>query len=221
MFRGLDEVPGRVPPFIRSIPIEKAMNVDTLIATQMNGAPLARHHGFPARALVPGWIGAASCKWLTEINILDKEFEGNFMKPGYRMPNQLISPGGEVNPDETHPITTLGVKSVIAQPVEGSFLKSRALRIHGAAWAGEANVTRVDISIDSGRTWRPANLAAERARYCWRLWEYVWHAPGTGAYTIMSRATDDQGRIQPQTAAWNPSGYLYNAIDQVTINVHS
>src|SRR5437868_5964232 len=125
MFRGLDEVPGRVPPFIRSIPIEKAMNLDTLIATQMNGAPLARHHGFPARALVPGWIGAASCKWLTEIKVLDKEFEGNFMKPGYRMPNQLISSGDEVNPDETHPITTLGVKSVIAQPLEGSFLKSR------------------------------------------------------------------------------------------------
>src|SRR5215472_7376563 len=67
MFRGLDEVPGKVPPFIRSIPIEKALDSDTLIATQMNGAPLTKHHGFPARALVPGWIGAASCKWLTEI----------------------------------------------------------------------------------------------------------------------------------------------------------
>jgi sulfite oxidase len=219
MFRGLDEVPGRVPPFIRSIPIEKAVNLDTLIATQMNGAPLARHHGFPARALVPGWIGAASCKWLTEINVLDKEFEGNFMKPGYRMPNQLISPGGEVNPDETHPITTLGVKSVIAQPVEGSFLKSRALRIHGAAWAGEAEVTRVDVSTDSGTTWHPARLKTEQSRYAWRLWDYVWQAPKAGQYTITSRATDDQGHIQPQTAAWNPSGYLYNAIDQVSIYV--
>jgi sulfite oxidase len=219
MFRGLDEVPGRVPPFIRSIPIEKAMNLDTLIATQMNGAPLARHHGFPARALVPGWIGAASCKWLTEIKVLDKEFEGNFMKPGYRMPNQLISSGGEVNPDETHPITTLGVKSVIAQPVEGSFFKSRDLRIHGAAWAGEAEVTRVDVSTDSGTKWHPARLETEQSRYAWRLWDYVWQTPTPGQYTIMSRATDDQGHIQPQTAAWNPSGYLYNAIDQVNIHV--
>jgi DMSO/TMAO reductase YedYZ molybdopterin-dependent catalytic subunit len=169
--------------------------------------------------LVPGWIGAASCKWLTEINVLDKEFEGNFMKPGYRMPNQLISPGGEVNPDETHPITTLRVKSIIAQPVEGSLLKSRALRIHGAAWAGEAEVTRVDVSTDAGTTWHPARLKTEQSRYAWRLWDYVWQAPKPGQYTIMSRAADDQGQIQPQTAAWNPSGYLYNAIDRVNIHV--
>src|SRR5579884_955028 len=83
MFRGLDEVPGKVPPFIRSIPLEKATHADTLLATHMNAAPLPKHHGFPARALVPGWIGAASCKWLTEIKVLDKEFEGNFMNQGY------------------------------------------------------------------------------------------------------------------------------------------
>ncbi len=71
MFRGLDEVPGKVPPFIRSIPIEKALDADTLIATHMNGSALTKHHGFPARALVPGWIGAASCKWLTEIKVLE------------------------------------------------------------------------------------------------------------------------------------------------------
>jgi sulfite oxidase len=87
MFRGLDEVPGKVPPFIRSVPIEKALDSDTLIATHMNGAPLTKRHGFPARALVPGWVGAASCKWLTEIKVLDSEFVGNFMNPGYRMPN--------------------------------------------------------------------------------------------------------------------------------------
>src|SRR5579864_797582 len=82
MFRGLDEVPGKVPPFIRSIPIEKAMESDTLVATHMNGAPLPKHNGFPARALTPGWVGAASCKWLAEIQVLDKEFDGNFMNPG-------------------------------------------------------------------------------------------------------------------------------------------
>ena len=219
MFRGLDEVPGNVPPFIRSIPIEKAMDPDTLIATHMNGASLARHHGFPARALVPGWIGAASCKWLTEIKVLDQEFEGNFMKPGYRLPNHSISPGGDVNPEDTHPITSLGVKSVIAQPGDGSSLKSRSLNIHGAAWAGETAITRVEISVDGGTTWHAARLGAQQSRYAWRLWDYAWNAPKAGEYTIMSRATDDQGRTQPQTAAWNPSGYLFNAIDQVNIHV--
>ena len=219
MFRGLDEIPGKVPPFIRSIPIEKATHTDTLIATRMNDAVLARHHGFPARALVPGWIGAASCKWMTEITVLEKEFEGNFMKPGYRLPNHPISPGGEVNPDDTHPITALGVKSIIANPSDDSSLKSRAVRIQGAAWAGEADVGRVDISTDLGVTWQPARLGSQQARYAWRLWTYAWNAPKAGNYTIMSRATDSQGRTQPQTAAWNPSGYLYNAVDQVRIHV--
>src|SRR5712672_3421388 len=100
MFRGLDEVPGKVPPFIRSIPMEKALDSDTLIATHMNGAGLTRHHGSPARALVPGWIGAASCKWLTEIKVLEKECDGNFMSPGYRFPNQAVKPGDAVKPED-------------------------------------------------------------------------------------------------------------------------
>jgi sulfite oxidase len=221
MFRGLDEIPGKVPPFIRSIPLEKATDADTLVATQMNGAPLAKHHGFPARALVPGWIGAASCKWLTEIKVLDKEVEGNFMKPGYRMPNLPVPPGGQVNPDDTHPITALNVKSVISIPEDGLLLKSKTVRIHGAAWAGEADIVRVEISTDSGAAWQPAQLGRDQAHYAWRLWKYDWKAPKAGEYTLLSRATDSQGRTQPQTAAWNPSGYLYNAIDQVKIHVQA
>lgn len=219
MFQGLDEVPGKVPPFIRSIPIEKATDGDTLIATQMNGAPLTKHHGFPARALVPGWIGAASCKWLTEIKVLEGEFDGNFMNPAYRMPNQLINPGEAVKPEETHPITALTVKSIIASPAEGTIVKQRTIGIHGAAWAGEADITRVELSTDSGATWSAAQLSPDKARYAWRLWNYGWKPPKSGDYVIMSRATDSQGRTQPATAAWNPSGYLYNAIDQVKIRV--
>jgi len=219
MFRGRDEVPGKVPPFVRSIPVEKATDADTLIATQMNGVPLPRHHGFPARALVPGWIGAASCKWLTEIKVLDQEFDGNFMKPGYRMPNHPVSPGGEVNLADTHAATSLGVKSIIAQPTEGSSMKSHSIRIHGAAWAGEAAVARLQISTDGGTTWSDARLGSQQARYAWRLWDHVWRPQRPGEYIIMSRATDDQGHTQPQSAAWNPSGYLYNAVDQVKVYV--
>jgi sulfite oxidase len=101
-FRGLDQVPGKVPPFIRSIPIDKAMDADTLVATKMNGAPLTAHHGFPARAVTPGWAGAASCKWLTEITVLDKPAAGNFMSPGYRLPNAPVKPGEAVKPEDTH-----------------------------------------------------------------------------------------------------------------------
>lgn len=218
MFRGLDEVPGKVPPFIRSIPIEKALDADTLIATHMNGAALTKHHGFPARALVPGWIGAASCKWLTEIKVLESEFVGNFMSPGYRLPNQPVKPGDSVKPEDTHPVTALTVKSVISGPLDGSTAKTGRLSVHGAAWAGEADVAKVEVSTDGGATWNPATLGHDQSHYAWRLWSYNWVAK-PGEYTIQSRATDSKGRTQPATAEWNPSGYLYNAVDQVKIHV--
>ena len=218
MFRGLDEVPGKVPPFIRSIPIEKALDSDTLIATHMNGMPLPKHHGFPARALVPGWIGAASCKWLTELKVLDSEFVGNFMNPGYRLPNQPIKPGDAVKPEDTHPLTALNVKSVIAGPLDGANVKPGKVSVHGAAWAGEADVVKVEISTDGGASWSRATLGHDQAHFAWRLWSYEWTAKG-GQYSILSRATDSQGRTQPDAAMWNPSGYLNNAVDQVKIYV--
>jgi len=219
MFRGLDEVPGKVPPFIRSVPIEKAVDSDTLIATHMNGAPLTRHHGFPARALVPGWIGAVSCKWLTEIKALEKEFEGNFMSPAYRFPNQPVKPGDTMKPEDTHPLTALNVKSVITSPGDGAKVKAGKLSIHGAAWAGEADIVKVEISTDAGTTWSAAELGHNQAHYAWRLWTYEWKTPKSGEYVVMSRATDSERRIQPERPVWNPSGYLYNAIDQVKIHV--
>jgi DMSO/TMAO reductase YedYZ molybdopterin-dependent catalytic subunit len=219
MFRGLDEVPGKVPPFIRSIPMEKALDADTLLATHMNGFPLTKHHGFPARALVPGWIGAASCKWLTEIKVLDAEFVGNFMSTGYRLPNQPVKPGDAVKPEDTHPVTALNVKSVIAGPSDGASLKTGKVAVHGAAWAGEADIAKVEVSTDGGATWSPAKLGHDQAQYAWRLWSYEWKPAKVGDYTLLSRATDSLGRTQPASAVWNPSGYLYNAVDQVKIHV--
>lgn len=219
MFRGLDEVPGKVPPFIRSVPLEKALDADTIIATHMNGSPLTKHHGFPARALVPGWVGAASCKWLTEIKVLESEFVGNFMNPGYRFPNQPVKPGETVKPEDTHPLTALTVKSVIAGPTDGATVKAGKVAVNGAAWAGEADIAKVEISTDGGSTWNAAKLGREQAHYAWRLWAYEWKPGKSGEFTILSRATDNQGRTQPETPLWNPSGYLNNAIDQVKIHV--
>jgi len=218
MFRGLDEVPGKVPPFIRSIPIEKALDSETLIATQMNDEPLTKHHGFPARAMVPGWVGAASCKWLTEIKVLDSEFVGNFMSPGYRFPNQPVKPGDAVKPEDTHVVTGLNVKSVIAGPLDGATLKHGKLTVQGAAWAGEADIVKVEVSTDGGSSWNAAALGREQSHYAWRLWSFSWNAK-RGDHVIQSRATDSQGRAQPAEAVWNPSGYLYNAIDEVKIHV--
>jgi sulfite oxidase len=221
MFRGLDEVPGKVPTFIRSIPIEKAIDADTLIATHMNDAPLTGHHGFPARAVTPGWAGAASCKWLTEITVLDKPAEGNFMSPGYRLPNAPVKPGETVKPEDTHSVTGLTVKSLIAGPSDGAKLKPGKQEIKGVAWAGEADITKVEISTDGGASWNDAQLGKDRAKYAWRLWTYVWKPSKSGDYTILARAIDSQGRVQPDAAVWNPIGYLYNAYDQVKVHVQA
>ncbi len=219
MFRGLDEIPGKVPPFIRSIPIEKALDSDTLVATHMNGSPLTRHHGFPARGLVAGWIGAASCKWLTEIKLLENEFVGNFMSGGYRLPNEPVKPGEAVKPEDSHPLTALSVKSVISVPSDGAEVKPGRVVVQGAAWAGEADITKVEVSTDGGATWHAARLGREQAHYAWRLWSYDWQAGKSGDHAIRSRATDSQGRTQPKTAVWNPSGYLNNSIDEVKVHV--
>jgi len=107
---------------------------------------------------------------------------------------------------------------VISGPLDGASLKAGKVSVHGAAWAGEADVTKVEVSTDGGTNWSPATLGRDQSRYAWRLWTYEWKAKG-GDYSILCRATDSRGRTQPDTPAWNPSGYLYNGPDQVKIHV--
>jgi len=115
------------------------------------------------------------------------------------------------------PVAGLFVKSVLTMPLDGANVATGAMMVKGFAWAGEANVTSVDVSVDGGSTWAAARLGADRAPYTWRQFEYEWRAEEPGSYLIMSRATDDRGRVQPIVAQWNPSGYLWNAIDQVRV----
>jgi sulfite oxidase len=222
MFRGLEEASSQTPAFIRSIPIEKALNEDTLVAMHMNHAPLTKHHGFPARAIVPGWVGASWCKWLTEIRVLDKEFEGEFMRNTYRIPRQPIPPGASISHENTRALTELNTKSIIAGPVDGVAIKAGAIRIYGAAWTSDAaEITGVDVSTDAGITWNAAELEGDPVRYAWRLWSYTWKSAVPGEHIILSRAKDSRNGCQPEIAAWNPGGYLYNAVDQITIHVQT
>jgi hypothetical protein len=117
------------------------------------------------------------------------------------------------------PVAGLFVKSLITAPLDGAKLTTGTLTVKGFAWAGEANIAGVDISTDGGSTWSPATLGSDSARYAWRQFEYAWRATEPGSHLIMSRATDDGGRVQPIVAQWNPSGYLWNAIDQVRVDV--
>ena len=224
-FRGA-ALPSPDPLFTRSIPMGKAQDQDTIVATEMNGLPLTPEHGYPARALVPGWIGSASIKWLTEIRLLTHELAGYYMDSAYRLPARPSQPAREnanvpVDSPRGSVITSLPVKSIIAAPVDGSAidLGGAQVRIFGATWAGTSTVARVEISTDSGKSWQPAALGSEHARYAWRFWDFEWKPPEEGAYIVLSRATDNRGRSQPLELPSNPGGYLWNAMDRIRVTV--
>jgi DMSO/TMAO reductase YedYZ molybdopterin-dependent catalytic subunit len=220
LFNGADEPPlPTAPDFVRSIPLEKALHPDTLLVYTMNGEPLPPVHGYPLRVIPAGWIGAACVKWLVNIRVLPQAHDGHFMVNGYRIPKSPVTPGEKVEPKEMVSLSGLEVKSLITMPPPDASVPAGRVLITGAAWAGEADIARVDVSVDFGRTWQPARLGSEQNRYAWRLWEYDWTAHVPGSYLILARATDSAGRTQPIEQIWNPSGYLWNVIDRVRVNV--
>ena len=218
---GADKPVGKMPDFQRNVPIEKALHADTILAYEMNGQPLPALHGFPLRAVVPGWEGAYAVKWLNHIRVIDQEHDGFFVKTAYRYPNIRVAPGAAVPPENMLPVKGLVVKSFINSPLDGAAFKPGRVRVSGFAWAGESFIRRVDVSLDHGSTWFPAKLGKEKERYAWQSFEYEFNLDTPGSYLVMSRATDDQGRMQPVAPHWNPSGYLWNVIDRVRINVNA
>jgi len=218
LFNGADIPIGTMPDFQRALPLEKALHADTLLAFEMNAEALPASHGFPLRVIAPGWAGDSWIKWVTNIEVRDKEFDGFFMKTAYRRPTRTVPPGSPVDASLMTPVTLLGIKSVIASPVEGQTLAEGPTAVRGVAWSGESPVARVDVSTDNGRTWQAAKLGGDEARYAWRLWEAQW-TPQIGSYVLMARAFNQAGETQPLVQEWNPSVYLWNVVQQVRVNV--
>ena len=219
LFDGADVPLGSMADFQRSIPMQKALHPDTLLAYEMNGEPLPQKHGFPLRVVAPGWAGDSWVKWVTGIRVLKEPHDGYWMKNAYLYPNQPVAPGAVVPPESMSPVTSLRVKSVITYPAGDTPLDARTgVTIRGLAWSGDsAAVNRVDVSVDGGRTWKVARLTGQSSRYGWRLWEFQWQPIERGQHIIMARARDAAGNLQPVTAEWNPSGYLWNGIPRVEI----
>lgn len=221
LFEGADAPLGTMPDFQRSIPIAKAMDGDTLLAFEMNGETLPVKHGFPLRAVVPGWAGDSWMKWLTQVRVLDKEHDGFWMKSAYLHPGRGVAPGSAVAADQMRPVTSLRVKSVITSLTPGAQVAAgRSTTIRGTAWSGDAGpVTSVDVSVDGGRTWKAAALRGERTKFGWRQWEFPWTPARQGYVTILARARDAAGDVQPMEQEWNPSGYLWNVVPRVGVDV--
>ena len=217
-FLGSDLPPHpKTPAFHRSLPLERAMDPSTLVATGMNSGALPRLHGGPYRLVVPGWAGNHWIKWLRVITVSDEEAPGFYQRTGYKMPKTPVPLGTPVKPEDMVSVTTLNVKSLIVSPSTGSTINAGRITIEGFAWTGLGRVTKLDVAIDDG-AWQPAEFYGPNHVGAWRQWRFAWEA-SIGSHRVRARATDSEGFVQPEITPWNKSGYLWNGIETVTFEV--
>ena len=200
--------------FCRSLPLAKA-KADVLLAYEMNGEKLSATHGFPLRAIVPGWYAMASVKWLRRIIVTEKPFNGFYQSLDYTYWDRS-------GPLPTlAPLTEQQVKAEIARPENKEVVPANSTyRIRGAAWSGEADIAKVEISFDSGATWAETKLLGQPVKNAWRLWEYEWRTPAEpGQRTLIARATDSRGRVQPSERSGDRGTYMINHLLPVAVEV--
>lgn len=221
-FTGLDEIKLQNDSFGYggSIPLHKALSSEVLLAYEMNGETLPEEHGFPLRVVAPGYIGARSVKWLSEIEVREKPSENHYQSRDYK----LYPPN--VTPQTAEPASSglmLGealINTVICTPVEGELVQSGPLLIQGYATAGGGRlVERVDLSIDNGESWLQAELLEGADEpWSWTFWEAELDLP-QGEHHVLARCVDSSANTQPATAreVWNFKGYANNSWHRVHI----
>lgn len=207
-------------PISRGVPIVKAMNENNLIAWAMNGEPLPMLNGAPLRLVVPGWPGSCSQKWLTKITLRDQIHDGAKMTgKAYRVPVYPVAPGTAVPDEDMRIIESMPVKSLITYPKTGTKVKpGDAFEVRGHAWAGDLDISAVDVSLDFGATWQSAKLGVPANKYAWQHWSADMTVPQVGYFEVWVRATDSEGTMQPPvTPGWNPKGYLNNMQHRIAV----
>jgi len=199
--------------FARSIPLEKASSV--LLAYKMNDVDLPPEHGFPVRAIIPGWYAMASIKWLQRIIVTDQPFTGYFQTLDYAFWKRR----GDMA--ERVPLSEMQTKAEIARPAEGEIVPANShVRVQGAAWTTNGEIIKVELSTDGGSTWNDAKLLGEAKPNAWRLWEFSWKTPAaTGKQTLISRANDSRGRTQPAEHDPDRGTYMINHLLPITVEV--
>jgi DMSO/TMAO reductase YedYZ molybdopterin-dependent catalytic subunit len=221
-FNGLDSAPlPKVPDFVKSLPVDKALEDDIMVAYEMNGQPLTMLNGFPARIIVPGWYATYWVKSLSDIMVLAEPFEKFWMKPAYRIPDNAcgcVEPGG--SPKKTIPINRMTTRSLIIDPSDKkSISANKPVEVMGVAFSGGYGIKDVIVSVDGGKTWNEARLGGDKGKYSWVQFFYPWKPSKPGKYTLMARATNSIGESQPFDSLWNPSGYLWNKIEKINVIV--
>jgi DMSO/TMAO reductase YedYZ molybdopterin-dependent catalytic subunit len=200
--------------FAMSLPMEKALDDDTILAYEINGEALTPEHGYPLRLLVPGWFGMASVKWLTHISVLDYPFRGYHQSSYY-----VFLDEGKDDGVLKERVSSMRVKSLITWPGRGEVLNPGIHQVRGVAWSGHGAVERLEVSTDGGESWGLADLGKLESPYSWRSWQYLWEALEPGHFLIRARATDVKGNVQPVQAKWNFRGFANNSIHAVPVIV--
>lgn len=210
------------PDFQKSLPVERALDENTLIAFEMNGRPLPHWNGAPARLVVPGWTATYWLKHLTDIRIEPKPFDGFWMKSAYRIPTGAF-PGarfaGQETP-ETTPITQILVNCLItSHSGTQRLVRGRSAELSGKAWDGGSGIGGVEVSQDGGRTWQEAALGNDLGRFAWREFRWRLDTSTVGMIDVAVRARSRDGTSQPNKLIPNPSGYHHNLIQTLKLEV--
>jgi DMSO/TMAO reductase YedYZ molybdopterin-dependent catalytic subunit len=203
--------------FERALPIDEAMSAGVILAWDANGQPLLPVHGFPLRLVVPSYYGMASVKWLTSITVIDHTFQGVEQQQVYRLQSG--------SSDSGRPVRQKSVRSAMKPPgipdaiSRKRFVPLAAVQLRGMAWSGRGAITKVEVSTDDRRTFRPATLGAPAGPFTWTPWEFTWQPSRRGQHILSSRATDARGNVQPLKPYWNVQGMAQNAVERIPVQV--
>ncbi len=222
LFNGLDRpILPASPDFIKALDLDAALAPEPILAWEMNGESLPWLNGYPLRLVVPGHYGTYWVKHLNEITLVDQTYQGFYMNPAYRIPDDPcahVEPG--TTPKKTVPIQRLNVRSFITSLSGGTAVKKgEKLRVRGIAFDGGSGIDEVLFSSDLRQGWQVARLGENLGKFAFREWTIDWVPERGGLYELRVKATNRLGQSQPLEPLWNPSGYMRNVVESVAVQV--
>jgi sulfite dehydrogenase len=220
-FNGLDRpLTEKIPDFVKALELDHAVDGEVMLAYEMNGADLPMLNGYPLRLVVPGYFGTYWIKHLHEVEVVGEIYNGYWMNPAYRIPDNecaCVPPGTAAA--KTVPITRFNVRSFITSLNAGDSVKAGANhQVKGIAFDGGYGIREVALSVDGGKTWRPATLGQDLGKYSFREWKSSFTVPAAGPFELKVKAVNVRGQTQPMEALWNPAGYMRNVVETVPVN---
>ncbi|WP_380941148.1 molybdopterin-dependent oxidoreductase [Sphingomonas floccifaciens] len=218
-FGGLDRPPPGAPPFLKSLSLDHARDGEVMLAFLMNGERLPMLNGYPLRLVVPGWYSTYWIKALSSIEVLDAPDTSYWMEKAYRIPTApraSVVPGAKDFP--TEPINRMNPRAFITNLADGDAIVARSpFAVRGIAFGGAAGVRSVELSMNGGRSWHPAQLGPDMGRYGFRRWDLTGAAVAPGQYRLAVRCTNTDGVVQTGEPIWNPGGYMDNRIETIGV----